>query len=288
MLPSKEITTKELQDLLKELLNVYPEKEQESIIWLILEQLLGLKRLDLLQNTKVKLEAAQRFELEEIMERLNHHEPIQYILGNAHFFGLTFQVNPNVLIPRQETEELVKLVITEAPKGTIRILDVGTGSGCIAVSLAKNLEAAQVEALDISQAALYVAKENAKRNGVNVSFIQGDILAETKPVNPETYDIIVSNPPYVMQSEMASMQLNVLDFEPKLALFVPDSEALLYYRHIGNMAYQSLKPGGCLYVEINEQLGYETLQILMGYGFKEGSILQDIHKKDRIIRCRKG
>jgi release factor glutamine methyltransferase len=223
-----------------------------------------------------------------ILAKLQQEIPIQYILGKTHFYGLDFEVDENVLIPRQETEELVEWIITnqQTNKPTNQqILDIGTGSGCIAISLAKNLPAAKVSAIDVSEHALSVAKKNADLNQVDVTFIHQNIL-ETEDLQA-TFDIIVSNPPYVRNLEKAEIKKNVLEHEPHLALFVEDHDALIFYRKIAELAQKNLKENGQLYFEINQYLGKEMVDLLELMGFVEVALRKDIYCNDRMIMATK-
>jgi release factor glutamine methyltransferase len=222
-----------------------------------------------------------------ILDKLKLEIPIQYILGTTHFYGLEFKVNENVLIPRPETEELVEWIISSAVNmpnfKNVKILDIGTGSGCIAISLAKNIPNAEVFAIDISDKALATAKENADLNKVNVAFTQRNIL-ETKDLEQQ-FDIIVSNPPYVRNLEKAEIKPNVLANEPHLALFVEDNDALIFYRKIAELATKNLSPEGKLFFEINQYLGKETVELLEKMHFKNSELRKDIYGNDRMIAC---
>lgn len=268
-------------------ITVYDERERSAIAFLLLEYILGIEKSDILANKEIAVSHLKREELEEAIDRINQGEPVQYITGKTQFLNLTFKVNPSVLIPRPETEELVDIIIKEnkGRKG-LRIMDMGTGSGCIAVSLAYNLPEAEVLAVDISKSALYVAAENARINHAKVTFINDDILnlAET---NSNKLDVIVSNPPYVRYSEKKEMQKNVLEYEPKLALFVDDDEALIYYEKIAQFSARHLENGGLLYLEINEMLGKETAALVGSFGFNNIEIKNDLFGRPRFIRCSK-
>jgi len=222
------------------------------------------------------------------IDRLERKEPIQYILGETEFCGLNFHVGPGVLIPRPETEELVEVISTAIrnKKDNIQLLDIGTGSGCIAISLAKAVPFATVSAWDISPEALKIAIENAAINNVKVHFEITDILNFTPDIHQkESLDIIVSNPPYVRFSDAAEMESNVLEHEPQVALFVENTDPLLFYRVISGLAIKMLKPGGSLYFEMNSYLGKETLELVKTYPFREVQLIQDISGKDRIIQA---
>jgi release factor glutamine methyltransferase len=215
--------------------------------------------------------------------QLLEKKPIQYILGEAPFYGREFKVNASVLIPRNETEELVHLIIKENKKLNLRILDIGTGSGCIPISLALEIPSSKTFALDISKEALEVAKDNAKKHEESIIFFQVDILNEDIPV--KDLDIIVSNPPYVCESEKSLMHENVLNFEPHLALFVKDNDPLVFYKIIAKKAKSALKSSGKLYFEINEAFGEKVQYLLEEQGYREISIIQDLNNKDRIVKA---
>ncbi len=268
------------------LASVYDEKEVESFFFLLLEHFHQIKRIDLALHPEMEMNDEQVFRWENIISELKKEKPIQYLLGETEFYGLRFLVNPSVLIPRPETEELVELIITDSKikrLKDLKILDIGTGSGCIAISLAKNLENANVFALDVSDEALATAKKNAVINEVNVTFIQKNIL-ETADLEQQ-FDIIVSNPPYVRMLEKAEIKTNVLDYEPHLALFVEDDDALLFYRKIAQLAKKNLTENGRLYFEINQYLGKETVGLLDDLGFKNIKLHKDIYDNDRMISC---
>ena len=274
---------------IKELLSIYDEKEIESFFYLILEKNHQLKRIDLALNPKLQLDDNQLMQWNAILNELKNQKPIQYILEETYFYGLPFYVNENVLIPRPETEELVDLILSNNPtSNNLKILDIGTGSGCIAIALAKNIPNADVFAIDVSEIALEVAQKNAKRNEVKVTFLQKNILNVINLNDSEdsqAFDIIVSNPPYVRNLEKAEINVNVLKYEPHLALFVDDNDALLFYRKIANLAKKNLKPNGELYFEINQYLGKETVELVESFGFKNVKLIKDIYGNDRMIRC---
>jgi release factor glutamine methyltransferase len=278
-----------------ELSSIYDEQECESFFYIILENKQLLKRIDLALNINLTFNDEEIKVWNLILEQLKLEKPIQYILGTAHFYGLEFEVDDSVLIPRQETEELVNLIINQYENETISnnpkiqesnyltILDIGTGSGCIAISLANNIKNAQVLALDVSEKALAIAKKNAKKNSVNVNFILNNILT-INDLNQE-FDIIVSNPPYVRNLEKHEIKKNVLDNEPHLALFVDDNDALIFYRKIAELAQKNLSKNGKLYFEINQYLGKETVELLAKMNYKNIKLIQDIYGNDRIICC---
>ena len=264
---------------------LYSKQEIESISKLIFEKVLGLSRLQVHLNQLTTIPEANLAQIKEILRRLIQFEPIQYILGETEFYGLTIKVNSSVLIPRPETEELVDWIITDYRQLTPDILDIGTGSGCIPITLVKNLPGASAEGWDISTDALIVAKENAKINKVNIGFHYADVLSQTFPSHLHKYDIIVSNPPYVTDSEQSLMLNNVTDYEPHIALFVPDKDPLLFYRSIADIALIQLKQGGNLYFEINEKLGRETADLLVSKGFRNVQLKKDINGKERMIKA---
>jgi len=279
----KEYKTK----FIAELLPFYDEMEAESFFYLILENQRQLRRIDLALNIDLVFSKDEILIWNSILEKLQLEIPIQYILGTTHFYGLEFNVNENVLIPRPETEELVEWIISSSAKlpnfKNIKILDIGTGSGCIAISLAKNIPNAEVFAIDISDKALATAKENADLNKVAIAFIQRNIL-ETNDLEQQ-FDIIVSNPPYVRNLEKAEIKSNVLANEPHLALFVEDNDALIFYRKIAELATKNLSPEGKLFFEINQYLGKETVELLEKMYFKNSELRKDIYGNDRMIAC---
>jgi release factor glutamine methyltransferase len=265
----------------------YDENEAESFFYLILEEKQNLKRVDLALQPDLEFSDLEIKVWDVILEELKKEIPIQYLLGTTHFYGLEFEVNESVLIPRPETEELVEWIIESQKSGagseSLKILDIGTGSGCIAISLAKNLPDAHVFAIDISENALATAKKNAIKNDVKVTFIQKNIL-ETLDLEQQ-FDIIVSNPPYVRNLEKHEIKKNVLDNEPHLALFVDDNDALIFYRKITELAQKNLTPNGQLFFEINQYLGKETQELVHSLGFKNAELRQDIYGNDRMLRA---
>jgi release factor glutamine methyltransferase len=279
------MTIKHYRDyFIQELTSLYDVGEAESFFYLILEAKHQLKRVDLALQPDLAFSESELKIWSFILDQLKKEIPIQYILGVTNFYGLEFEVNSAVLIPRPETEELVDWIIQSSKvQSKLKILDIGTGSGCIAIALAKNLPNAQVFALDVSEQALTTAKKNAEKNQVQLSFIHQSIL-ETEDLAQE-FDIIVSNPPYVRELEKHEIKNNVLDNEPHLALFVEDNDALIFYRKIAQLAQKNLKLKGQLYFEINQYLGKETLNLLLEMGFKNCELRQDIYGNDRMIQC---
>ena len=264
---------------------LYDTGEAKAIARTVLEVCFNLTMTDILCGKVTQLSANDQNKLEKILQRLLTGEPVQYVLGEADFGGKTFLVEPGVLIPRPETYELCEWVLEE--RG-INILDIGTGSGCIAITLALGIPEAKVTAWDISDKALKIAAENAKRANVNVSFEQVDILAPlpfTLHPSPLTYDIIVSNPPYILNKERARMERNVLDYEPELALFVPDDDPLLFYRAIARYAIRALKPDGRLFFEINPLCINDLQQMLNNEGFSHTEVRNDQFDKQRFIKA---
>jgi len=263
----------------------YPRQETESISKLIFEKVLGLSRLQVYLNQHETISPANLAQITEIVNRLIQFEPIQYILGETEFYRLPLKVNAAVLIPRPETEELIDWIINNNPPVNPIILDIGTGSGCIPIALSKKLPGASVDGWDISNEALMVASENAELNQVKVNFSYANVLNQSYPAQPQKYDIIVSNPPYVTVSEQLSMFKNVIDYEPHIALFVPDNDPLLFYRAIADVAINQLKQGGKLYYEINEQFGNETADLLSLKGFENIILKKDINGKERMLKA---
>jgi len=264
------------------------EEPQEALAlyYMAIEHVTGMARGKLLLQQETAVNAEEFNACQKIIKQLKQRKPIQYILNEAHFYGLTFYVDPSVLIPRAETEELVGWILEEV-KPTLskgKLLDIGTGSGCIAISLKKQLEDWEVYAMDISAAALAVARPNAEKNKVQVDFIEADVLTYS---GGQKYTLIVSNPPYVKEDEKETMHANVLDNEPHSALFVSNHDPLVFYKAIADLALKNLENGGYLFFEINEYLGEETLAMLSAKGFKNIELRKDMQGKDRMIRCRK-
>ena len=266
---------------------MYPAEEVRSLTHRIIEYVSGLPIHRQLLFEDKKLSPDKRQRMTEIVRRLVASEPLQYVLGEALFCGLSFVVNPSVLIPRPETEQLTMQILRQAMTPKARILDIGTGSGCMAVVLAKNLPQADVTAIDISPDALTVAAYNAERNHVIIRFRQADI----RTVSPESFpafDVIVSNPPYVRESEKADMKPHVLDWEPHGALFVSDDDPLAFSRCIAGFALRKLTPSGTLFLEINEALGTKTVAMLHTEGFHTVELMRDLWGKDRFIAASLG
>ncbi len=271
-------------DLLK---NIQDEQEIESFFFILTEYLHNLKRIDVALNPDFEISDAAIEKWNAILAQLQQEKPIQYITREAWFYGLRFEVNENTLIPRPETEELVEWIIesqkSEVQSRKLEILDIGTGTGCIPISVKTNLPQANVSAIDVSEKALEVAKRNAASNKVEINFIQTNIL-EVLDLN-QNFDVIVSNPPYVRNLEKQEIKKNVLDYEPHLALFVEDNDALLFYRKIAQLALKNLSPNGLLFFEINQYLGKETVGLLENLGFKNIELKKDMYGNDRMIKC---
>lgn len=271
----------------KELSEIYPSEEIDSFFYLLAEEYLNLSPVQTVLHADQKMEESVFRKFQEAWIRLKKHEPIQYILGSTEFFGLRFKVTKNTLIPRPETEELVQWILKDLKKMNftekVEILDIGTGSGCIAISLEKNSFHTAVSAIDISEKALETARENAELHQSPIRFLNTDIL-QTDSLN-RTYNIIVSNPPYVRFSEKEMMKENVLNFEPETALFVNDKDPLVFYRKIGELSKTGLKPGGRLYFEINEYLALELVNLMKNIGFTAIELKKDIYGKERMLRC---
>ena len=270
---------------IQELLIVTDADEAESFFYLILEEKNKLKRIDLALNHDLSFSSEEIVVWNSILEQLKKEIPVQYLLGKTSFYGLEFEVNPDVLIPRPETEELVEWIIqSQRPKAKsqkLKILDIGTGSGCIAIALAKNIPNTEVFAIDVSEKALATAQKNAEKNVVKVTFLENNIL---KTIDLEQqFDIIVSNPPYVRNLEKQEIKKNVLDNEPHLALFVEDNDALIFYRKIAELAQKNLSENGQLFFEINQYLGKEMIDLLEKMNFKNIKLRQDIYGNDRMV-----
>ena len=259
-------------------LSTYSQAEAENLVFWLFEHHVGLRRADLQLTIPP---AVGRETLLADFERLLTGEPIQYILGEAPFYGRSFGVTRDTLIPRNETEELVHLILKENPKSELRVLDLGTGTGCIPITLALELQNPEVYALDVSVQALAVARKNALQLGAQVQFMEGDLLGSIP--NLDLFDVLVSNPPYVPLRDQGEMQANVLNFEPHLALFVPDEDPLVFYRAIGVWGQQLLKQGGKLYLEIYENLADELVQLLGSQGYEQLRVHQDLNGKNRML-----
>ena len=264
---------------------LYEPREAEAIAGQVLEHLLQLTPLQRRMQAQESVEEARLAALPAIQARLLRHEPLQYVLGVAHFAGLELEVTPATLIPRPETEELVELISRQQQnRPGVRVLDVGTGTGCIPLALAARLPGAQLTAVDVSGEALAVARRNAERHRVAIDFQLLDILADV-PVLAGLLDVLVSNPPYVLENERPLMRPNVLRYEPGTALFVPDHDPLLFYRRIAELGRELLTVGGRLYFEINEQFAPDTVALLQTLGYTETAVHADIFGKNRMVQA---
>ena len=279
---------KALNDIKQELSGLYPESEIQSLFYIILEFVCKKDKHSLLRGKDNEISSNERVKIHEIIKELKIFRPIQHILGETEFFGLSFLVNKEVLIPRPETEELVDLILNSVDsKKSLSILDIGTGSGCIAISLAKHLPNAQIYALDISEKALEMARQNAIKNEVTIRFIEEDILTVKKdsPIHKIGWDIIVSNPPYIIPSEKKQMSANVLSYEPEQALFVPENESLLFYEKIADFGLKQLKESGFLFFETSSLFGKSTAEMIKTKGYSSVELYKDISQNDRMIKA---
>lgn len=271
----------------KELSDLYDVKEIDSLFNMAIADIANISAARIKAFPEHEASDEQFQYIIKLINELKTGKPIQYILGHAEFFGLTFNVNPSVLIPRPETEELVEWILLSVKdqKSVNHILDIGTGSGCIAISLKKNLSEVSVSAIDISEDALKTAEENAKINNVDLIFIQADILDTVHEVERPKYDIIVSNPPYVTLEDKEHMHTNVTDFEPHTALFVPEDDPLVFYKAIAEFAVKNLEIGGLIFFEINESYGEQIVELLKDKSFNNIELRKDLSEKDRMIKA---
>lgn len=271
--------------LKKKLKDIYPINEISSITKIILEDIFSISKIQSLTNPDMEIPETGEISVDTIIGRLSENEPVQYITGRTEFYNLSFEVNKSVLIPRPETEELVDMIVKENEKFSgLKVLDLGTGSGCIAVCLAKNLKDSEVFGIDISEKAIETAKFNAERNNLSVNFIVSDILNQEIDFPDYFFDIIVSNPPYIRESEIQEMKKNVLDYEPYNALFVKDSNPLIFYQRILKQSSGLLKPGGKVYFEINENLSEELSLLQESKDFTSFEFYKDMFGKYRIAK----
>ncbi len=271
-----------------ELKNIYPEREIQVFVEILLEHYAGLRKMDFVLKPELELNQTVSLQMEQALTKLKNNKPLQYIIGETVFYDLKLKVNPSVLIPRPETEELVHWIIENHKENSdIRILDIGTGSGCIPIALKNNLHKAEVFAVDISEKALETAKENAQINQLDVSFFNLNILENEVNTSFNKFDIIVSNPPYVRKKEKELMHKNVLENEPHVALFVEDNDALVFYKAIIRFADNHLKTQANLYFEINEALGAELIILLENADYKNIKLRQDINGKNRMLKATK-
>jgi len=272
----------------KALHDLYGTNEAEAITLIAIAEVCGFSNARIKAFPELELTSEQSEKLNELLDQLKTGKPIQYILGKTEFYGLPFNVNPSVLIPRPETEELVESVISSVGSGQWAVdsmLDIGTGSGCIAISLKKHLPNAKVSAIDVSAKALKTAKENAELNEVEIDFIEADILDYKFEIEHPKFEIIISNPPYVTLHDKTKMHINVTDFEPHTALFVPENDPLVFYKAIADFAIQNLQPNGLLFFEINESYGEQIVELLNDKGFKNIELRKDMSGRDRMIRA---
>ena len=273
-------TLKEIKSyFFSSLKNKYEEREVESLFMICTEEILGLTRMEIRANKVIILRESELLDYNKVVKKLKKHVPIQYIFGKAPFYDREFLVDENVLIPRQETEELIQLIVNQNKSDSPKILDIGTGSGIIAISLDLEIPNSEVTGIDVSEGALKIAEQNKDVLGSNVTFLEQNILDESLWKSNDKYDIIVSNPPYVLESEKELMRPNVLENEPHLALFVEDENPLLFYIKIVNFAIQKLKPNGILYFEINEKYGQDVADLMKG----KVEIIKDLNGKDRFV-----
>lgn len=271
------------------LLENYDEREAEALLLLLIEAYTGISKLKIISEPGLTLSESELLKVHFAVKDLNNHKPVQYILGKTEFYGLTIKVDKDVLIPRPETEELVEMVIKENQQGKkLRILDIGTGSGCIAIALKKFLPECEVVAIDISNPALNLAQINANSNKQSIEFKSFDILAENNWYRLGFYDIIVSNPPYVRHSERSIMKRNVIDYEPGIALFVDDQNPLVFYKAVAEFGAINLNKNGRIYCEINQYLGEDVLKLFSKQGYNEIELVQDINGHNRFIKASSG
>ncbi|QQL51113.1 peptide chain release factor N(5)-glutamine methyltransferase [Mucilaginibacter ginkgonis] len=279
-------TVQEASNTLRRQLNKhYDSVEAEAITMLVLGDVTGFSKAKLKAFGDELLTNVQEGRMEAISVQLEMGMPPQYVLGHTEFYGLDFDVSPAVLIPRPETEELVSWIIETVKQPNFNILDIGTGNGCIAISLKHELKQANVLAIDVSADALEIARANAVKNNVDINFIEADILHEGALSFENKFDVIVSNPPYVTESDKLQMHTNVTDFEPHTALFVPEDDPLLFYKAIASFALQNLNSNGLLFFEINESFAQQTIDMMTGKGFRDIELRQDIRGKDRMVKA---
>jgi len=280
-------TLKQITPQLRELLNKLPVYEADQLIFMVYEEILHLSRTKVIAFPDTKVSNSDYNQIMNVVNRLKNNEPIQYIFGYTEFYGLRFSVSPSVLIPRPETEELVHWILSDIKNSHVRILDIGTGSGCIPVTLAYHLKQSVVYGLDVSSDALLVANANAKMHHTEIDFIHGNILEISTDNLPHELNVLVSNPPYVTYEQKKVMHKNVTDYEPDLALYVPDDDPLRFYRRIAQLGLVVLAEGGTLYFEINELFGDETIQMLKLLGYNNLQLRNDISGKARMVKAKK-
>lgn len=286
----REYDLRRLRDTMaRDLTGLYDLSEARNIVeWIFLE-MAGIRKIDFGLTSTVKLAPVIEWKLQEALAELKKGRPVQYVTGNAEFCGLRIEVDERVLIPRPETEDLVVWMKDDlATSGALKILDIGTGSGCVAIALKKILPSVSLSALDNSPGALEVARRNAAIHHTEIKFIEGDILSGQGMLEDQVYDVIVSNPPYITRQEALKMRSNVLDFEPHSALFVPDDDPFLFNRAIAAFSERRLKNNGKVYVEINEGFGKEVAEMFQSFGFSRTCVRKDIHGRDRMVRAERG
>lgn len=272
------------KQFISELASLYPNEEIQTFFNLLAKSHLNMSQVDVALNHNLNLTELNVAYFKNAILQLKKHVPIQYIIGETEFYGLTFKVNSNVLIPRPETEELINWILNSIVKNKqLKILDIGTGSGCIAISLAKNLPNATVYAIDVSTKTIEIAKKNAEANLVQINFLEQNILTSEKLL--DNFDVIVSNPPYVRELEKSEIQPNVLDNEPHLALFVKNDDPLIFYTKIAELAKNGLNKNGILFFEINQYLGKETVELLKSKAFNNVELKKDFNQNDRMVKC---
>lgn len=273
------------KNLSQQLNALYEQREAVNVTNLVMEKITGLSPSGRVVHKQKELDATQLAQLDSFTQQLLQHKPVQYVLHEAWFAEMRFYVDEHVLIPRPETEELVEMIVADVDPNhkNLTILDIGTGSGCIPIALKKKLSESLVYALDISEESLKIAEKNAVDNSLKVEFLQVNILDFASYKSWPKFDVIVSNPPYIRQNESASMQRNILQYEPHIALFVPNNDPLVFYKSIADFALQYLKPGGKLYFEINEMLGEEVVALLAAKNFSSIKIKKDLQEKNRMV-----
>lgn len=276
--------TQSIQYIQEQLQGIYPPEEIKSFTKILFENICNIPPYQQVFHKDIELSELQKQKLQEAVARLKSHEPIQYIIGSTYFYNRDFLVEPGVLIPRPETEELMEIIVRENQNKPVRILDIGTGSGCIPITLNLEIPQSTVYSADISEDALCVAQKNIAQNKASVSLIHCDILDDTAILRlPQQLDIIVSNPPYVMESEKSGMENNVLVHEPHLALFVPDEDPLLFYNRIADLGHTLLKEGGKIYFELNALLAQESAEMMISKGYKHVNLHKDLFGKLRFL-----
>lgn len=272
------------EEFFKELKPIYSVQEIRSLFFIVCENVLKYQKTKVLLHFNDDVDDSKFLKVREIVDKLKHNEPIQYILGETEFYGIKLSVGSGVLIPRQETEEIIHYMVRHFDKDErLTILDVCTGSGCIPVSLAKLFPKSKVKAIDIADICIDYTTKNCALHNVDVEIIKADVMHDDYEPQAAQFDVIISNPPYVLESEKQFMHQNVLDYEPHLALFVPDSHALLFYETIAHKAFHQLKPNGLLFFEANETKCNELQVLMQNIGFTNVNILADIHGKDRFV-----